>query len=186
MPIVTLCLAAAIVSCRSAAPAIRLLDPDGHSVEPLSSSSAKATVLIFTRTDCPVSNRYAPVIQKLNQGFASQGVAFWLVYVDRHQSKEEIRQHIRDYGYRMNAVLDPAHILVKFAGVRVTPEVAVFSSDAKLLYRGRIDDQYVYLGKSLPAPTRHDLELALNSILEAKPVPDKTTPAVGCFISDLE
>lgn len=183
----TLWLSAGVASCRSTAAAqIRLLDLAGQTVDPLASTGAKATVLIFTRVDCPISNRYAPILEELNRRFAPQGVSFWLVYVDRHRTEEEIRQNVKDYGHRMHVVLDPAHRLVKIAGVRVTPEAAVFSSDAKLLYHGRIDDRYVDFGKALPAPTRKDLELTLNSILAARPVPEKATTAVGCYISDLE
>ena len=167
-------------------PHVQVFDLSGNKVEPLSETKAKAVVLIFTRTDCPISNRYAPVLQDLNRRFAQRGVSFWLVYLDPHQKVEDVRQHVKDYGYHLHVALDPQHTLVKIAGVQVTPEVAVFSAQAQLLYRGRIDNQYVDFGKRLPAPTRNDLELTLDAILSDRPVPRKTTPAVGCYISDLE
>jgi hypothetical protein len=74
-------------------------------------------------------------------------------------------------------------------GVRVTPEVAVFvpyTSGARMVYRGRIDDKYVDLGKERPQPTTHDLERVLMAIVEGKHVAPTMTRAVGCFISDLE
>lgn len=165
---------------------VLVFDLSGNKIEPLSEPKAKAVALIFTRTDCPISNRYAPVLRDLNHRFTQRGVSFWLVYVDPHQEVEDVRQNIKDYGYDLHVALDPQHTLVKIAGVVVTPEVAVFSPQAQLLYRGRIDNQYVDFGKALPAPTRHDLELTLDAILSDRPVPRKTTPAVGCYISDLE
>jgi len=167
-------------------PHVQVFDLSGNKVEPLSATKAKAVVLIFTRIDCPISNRYAPVLQELNRKFTQRGVSFWLVYLDPHQKVEEVRQHIKDFGYHLHVALDPQHILVKIAGVQVTPEVAVFSPHAELLYRGRIDNQYVDFGKARPSPTRNDLELTLDAILSDRPVPRKTTPAVGCYISDLE
>ena len=167
-------------------PHVQVFDLSGNKVEPLSATKAKAVVLIFTRIDCPISNRYAPVLQELNRKFTQRGVSFWLVYLDPHQKVEEVRQHIKDFGYHLHVALDPQHTLVKIAGVQVTPEVAVFSPHAELLYRGRIDNQYVDFGKARPSPTRNDLELTLDAILSDRPVPRKTTPAVGCYISDLE
>ena len=78
---------------------------------------------------------------------------------------------------------------MKLTGVRVTPEVAVFIPDGsqpKMVYRGRIDDKYVELGKERPQPTTHDLERVLKIIAEGKPLKTETTRAVGCFIADLE
>jgi hypothetical protein len=69
-------------------------------------------------------------------------------------------------------------------GVRVTPEAAVFVS-GQIVYRGRIDNRYVAFGKTRPAPTAHDLEAALETILKGKPVTNATTTAIGCFIPDL-
>jgi hypothetical protein len=177
----------ATVSCHSSTAAgVRLFDLQGHAVEPLERSNAKATVLIFTRTDCPISNRYAPVIQDLYRRFSPQEVAFWMVYVDPGQPVNQIREHLKEYGYRLPVVLDPTHKLVKIAGAHVTPEAAVFSSHGKLLYHGRIDNLYAGFGESLPAPTRKDLQLTLVAILARQPLPEASAPPVGCYISDLE
>ena len=67
----------------------------------------------------------------------------------------------------------------------MTPEAAVFTPALELAYRGRIDDLWVDLGKSRPAPTKHDLDTALEAVLDGKPVPEAATPAIGCFIQPL-
>jgi hypothetical protein len=82
------------------------------------------------------------------------------------------------------AVRDPKLSLVKLAGATVTPEVAIYVG-ARMVYRGRIDDRYVDLGRERPAPTQRDLFEALTAIVAGKPVPHATTQAVGCYISDL-
>ncbi len=43
-----------------------VIDLAGKAVDPFAVARGKAVVLIFVRTDCPISNRYAPVIQRLN------------------------------------------------------------------------------------------------------------------------
>jgi AhpC/TSA family protein len=164
---------------------LQLFDLAGREVEPLRATDAKATVFIFIRSDCPISNRYAPEVRRLDKKFASSGVAFWLVYPDSDESVETIRQHLKEYDYHLNVLRDRQHTLVKMTGVRVTPEAAVFLPGGRMVYHGRIDDRYVAFGKARPAPTTHDLEQTLEAILAGKPVRVRTTRAIGCFISDL-
>ena len=168
-----------------AATDLQLPDLDGRQIEPLRTKDVKATVFIFIRSDCPISNRYAPEVRRLDEKFTKSGVRFWLVYPDSSESSGIIRKHIKEYEYRLSALRDPAHKLVKMTGVQVTPEAAVFSPAGRMVYRGRIDDRYVAFGKARPAPTTRDLEQVLEAMLEGKPVTNKTTAAIGCFIPDL-
>lgn len=167
---------------------VQMFDLSGRSIDPQQVAGARATVFLFARTDCPISNRYAPEVRRLHQKFASHGVTFWLVYPDPDESPDTIRKHLRAYGYPFGALRDPQHAFTKLTGATVTPEVAVFApghADARLIYRGRIDDRYVEFGKIRPAPTRRDLEWALEAILVGKAVASATLPAIGCRISDL-
>ena len=140
-------------------------------------------VLVFTTTDCPISNRYAPEIQRLAAKFSDKAT-FTLVYPVAADSAELIREHHRKFGYALEYVRDTMHRLVKQTGVTVTPEVAVMIDD-RVLYRGRIDDRYIELGRDRIKATRHDLEDALTAVLANKPVAQKETRAVGCFLPDL-
>lgn len=160
-----------------AGPAVQ--DLGGRRVQPISDD---VSVLIFTRSDCPVSNRYAPEISRISKGSKAR---FWLVYVDPSQPVDAIRAHTREYGYPFPAVVDPTHDLVKYTGARVTPEVAVFVR-GQLVYRGRIDNRHVDAGTSRPAATVHDLEDVLARIGAGDPVKFRSTMAVGCFIEDLK
>jgi thiol-disulfide isomerase/thioredoxin len=147
------------------------------------------TVLVFTTTDCPISNRYAPEIQRLAQQFAGR-VQFRLVYPVPSDTESMIRDHVSKFGYPKLGhptpwQRDDQQWLVKRTGVTVTPEVAVLDAKGTLLYRGRVDDRYVAFGKDRPQPTVRDLERSLDAILAGKPVPVPRTEAIGCFISDL-
>ena len=169
----------------AAAPSVRLKDADNHVVDPFQApASVKAIVFLFTSVDCPVSNRYAPVIKSLNDTFVPKGVQFWLVYPNPFDTPALIQQHRKAYSYPMGALLDPEHNLAKLAKAKVTPEAAVFDRQGREVYHGRIDDKYVDIGKERPSPTRHDLDDALTATLAGKPVAQAETQAVGCFISD--
>ena len=104
-------------------------DLAGNPIDPLKSAGGKIVALVFVRTDCPVSNRYAPTIQKLSASLAGK-VAFWLVYPSKSESAEMIRKHELEYGYKIPALRDPQHVLVKESQVEITPEVAVFDANA--------------------------------------------------------
>lgn len=142
------------------------------------------TVLVFTTTDCPISNRYAPEVQRLAERFEGR-VVFKLVYPVPSDTDAMIREHIREYGYDIAWQRDPGLALVKRTGVTVTPEVAVLDTGGTVVYRGRIDDRYVSFGVDRPQPTVRDLERALDAVVAGKAVPVRETRAIGCILSDL-
>ena len=160
-------------------------DLAGNPVDPLKSAGGRVVVLVFVRTDCPVSNRYAPLIQKLSTEHAGKA-AFWLIYPSKLESAEAIRKHEREYGYKIPALRDPQHVLVKGSQVQITPEVAVFDAGRHLVYHGRIDNLYEDIGRARSAATTHELEDAISAALSGKNAAVEATHAVGCYISDLE
>jgi len=158
----------------------------GASVDPLQApAGTKAIVFLFTSTDCPISNRYAPEVRRLAETYGSKGVVFRLIYPNPAETPAAIREHMAAFQYAgvAEAFRDPAHALVKFAGATVTPEAAVYA-DGRFAYRGRIDNRYVELGVERPAATQRDLADALAAVVAGKPVAAATTQAVGCYIAD--
>jgi thiol-disulfide isomerase/thioredoxin len=160
-----------------------IVDLEGHSVDPFRVARGKVIVLLFVRTDCPISNRYAPAIQELSSRFG-KSAEFFLVYPVRSETTEQIRNHLKEYGYKLRALRDPDYTLVRASSTRVTPEAAVFSPNEQLLYHGRIDDWYTEFGRSRPAPTTHELASAVGAAIAGKPIPVSAQPAIGCFLPD--
>ena len=167
------------------AQATSAVDLAGNPVDPLKSSRGKAVVLIFVRTDCPISNRYAPTIQRLSAQYEQQA-AFWLVYPSPSESGQMIRRHEQDFGYKLPALRDVQHALVKQSRATITPEAAVFDANHRLVYHGRIDDLYEDFGRARGAPTTHELDDAIQAAIAVKALTADSAPAVGCYISDLE
>jgi hypothetical protein len=182
----TICLAAlAVAFCEASSAAQTGLDLDGHSVDPFAAASTRVLVLVFVRRDCPVSARYAPVIQKIGAEH-EQDANFWLVFPGKTDSSGLIRKYLSDYGYHFPGIRDPDQTLVKLAHVEITPEVAVFDHHHHLVYDGRINDWYVDATRSRPAPTTHELEDAIRAAVDNKPVARAEVRGVGCYISDIE
>jgi thiol-disulfide isomerase/thioredoxin len=168
-------------SSRAQIRATGVVDLDGHAVDPFQRAAGKIVVLLFVRTDCPISNRYAPSIQQMSARF-EKSAEFFLVYPIESESSEAIRKHLKEYGYKLTALRDPQHVLIRAANATITPESAVFSANGQLRYHGRIDDWYTEFGRSRPAPTTHELSSAVEAASLGKPIAVATAPAVGCFL----
>jgi|SRR6185503_13372519 len=164
---------------KASSSALSVFDLSGHLVDPFAAAGAKAFVFVFISTDCPISNRYAPEIRRVEEEFVRAGVGFWLVYADTDTSADAIRKHISDYRLPKQALRDPRHSLVHLAQARVTPEASVFLPDGRLAYHGRIDNRYADLGKERPEATQHDLEDVVKAIVQGRTVPYHTAKAVG-------
>lgn len=149
---------------------------------PFDDPQARIVVLVFLVPDCPIANSYAPELNRLQADYESHGVRLFLVQVDKDLSLESAREHARQYRLQAPVVLDTRHEWVQKLGATVTPEVAVLSPAGELLYRGRIDDRYVALGKRRAQVTAHDLRRALDAILDGRKVAEPQTFAVGCPI----
>jgi hypothetical protein len=160
-------------------------DLSGKPFDPFRAARGKVVVLVFVRTDCPVSNRYAPTIQELGTKRMDRA-AFFLVYPSRKETAEAIRKHDKDFGYTFAALRDPQHLLVKLSAAQITPEAAVFNAGGRLVYHGRIDNLYEDFGHTRKSATTHELADAIEAAIVGKSLSGSATPAVGCYISDLE
>lgn len=162
-----------------------VVDLQGAVVDPLA-GDAPATVLVFVSTHCPIANRYAPTVRALAAGWRARGVAAWLVYPDPDDDAAAIATHQAEHGLALPTVRDPEHQLVARAGVRVTPEAAVWQpGTAAPAWRGRIDDRAVEFGKVRAAASTHDLRDAVDAVLQGRTPAPAGGPAIGCYISDL-
>ncbi len=178
--------AAAVCAVCVAAPSTALFaGVDGNARDPFQ-SGARARVFLFVRTDCPITNRYAPELQRLAQEFASRGAEFWLVYPDPASTTQTIRDQVAQYSFPGMPLRDPHHQLVKRAHATIAPEAAVFNAAGQLVYHGRIDDQWVNPGKARPAARTHDLEEAISATLAGKAPARAETHAVGCWLADVQ
>ena len=166
-------------------------DIDGHDVTSLARPDAgtkgiRFIAAIFVATDCPVSNRYLPLLARMSTQFAPQGVRLWLVYPNPGDNLAAVRSHQLKYpDASLPQLIAPDPRFLAHAHVHVTPEAAIFQRDAMkqpVLWHGRIDDRYLSFGTQRPAATRHDFADALNAMLAGRQPPPPTAPPIGCAI----
>jgi peroxiredoxin len=143
---------------------------------------AKAFVLSFTSTGCPVVQRYLPVLRQLDTDFADRGAQFVAVDADADDSVTAVAAQAVEYDLAFPVVKDFDGSCARALGVRRTAMVAVLDGRRRLRYRGRVDDQY-RLGGTRPAAEHHELRDALEAVLAGRDVPVPETPVDGCPIT---
>lgn len=113
------------------------------------------TLYLFLSPACPLSQRYAPEIDRLKAAYSAR--------------------------IRLLETQDPT--LARKLGAQVTPEAVLARASGEILYRGRIDDRAISLTKTRPAPIRRDLQIALDEALANRSISVPRTQAIGCSIS---
>ena len=161
-------------------PAIR--DIDGRLHHPFEPAD-QASVLLFLTSDCPISNGYAPEIQRVCAASATRGVRCLLLYEDARITPAAVRIHLDAYRYAgVAAAVDGDRAIARAARASVTPEAVVVDRAGTVRYRGRIDNLYVDLGRRRHTATVYDLRDAIDAVLSGRPVATPRTEALGCYI----
>lgn len=156
------------------------------SVQTLAHPGTRALLLYFVASDCPVSNRYFPEMERLAAQASPNHIQALYIYPNTYESLPAAQQHQSAFNAApADARTDPAGDLVRLTGARTTPEAVLLLKQAgtwKVAYRGRIDDRYIHIGLERGQVEHHDLEAALAAVIAGKPAPPATGPAVGCAI----
>lgn len=176
----------------SRAPATVCSVRDGTPLDPLAGPQGSLVALVFISTECPIANAMAPDLRSLSQHCASGTVEFHPVYPSTWQSCEELAAHAREFGLDAGAgsstapIVDPKLALVKRLGATVVPEAVLLRRDGsggvEILYRGRVNDLYVGIGRRRPSISSNDLRDAIDAAVAGNPLPPPFPKAVGCFI----
>ena len=158
-------------------------DLDGRASTPLVVAAGGINLLIFVSSDCPISARYSPEINRIVHDYQPKGVHAWLVYAEPKVTDATVRANVREYhaGLAVTTVIDTGFRLTDAVGASVTPEAAIYTPAGRA-YRGRIDDLYEVIGQSRRTADHHDLRDALDAVLAGRPVTTAVTKAIGCFI----
>jgi peroxiredoxin len=163
----------------AAAPNFQLTTIDG---KPFSLADAeksnKAVVLMFIATKCPYSNAYNDRMRQMADDYAKKGVLFVGINSNKSEPEDEVKAHAKEHKWAFTLVKDPGNKVADLYDAKRTPEIYVVGSDGKLLYHGRIDENYEEPTKV----TSPDLKNALDQILAGQPVSKAETKAFGCTI----
>jgi peroxiredoxin len=150
---------------------------DGKSYTLSDAKDAKAIVIMFIATRCPVSNAYNERMANLYDDYQSKGVVFFGINSNKLENSEECEKHAEENGFKFPVLKDPNNVIADKYDAQVTPEIYVINSKRELLYHGRIDNS-----QREGNVENHDLKNALDEILGGKTVSVSDTKAFGCTI----
>jgi peroxiredoxin len=138
-------------------------------------------VVAFLGTQCPLAKLYSVRLQALADQYAERGVAVVAVMSNVQDSLADVEAFVVEHGVKYSVLMDQGSKVADQFGAKRTPTVYLLDGERAVRYVGRVDDQYT-VGRSRMAPTRDDLQAAIDELLADKPVTVATTEPLGCII----
>ncbi len=143
----------------------------------------KALVLIFTCNHCPYAMAYEDRLIELAREYQSKGIGFLAICANDEDtypddSFENMKKRAEEKGFPFDYAQDKTQEVAKAYGAVCTPHIFVLDGGRKLVYEGRVDDNW----KEPEKAEAHDLRDALQAIAEGEPVPQAQTNPLGCSI----
>ena len=157
------------------------IDNKIHSLK--SYSEKEIIVIIFMCNHCPYVKAVLKRIIDLQNEFIDRGVQFIGInpndatrYPD--DSLENMKIIAKENDFSFPYLIDPSQEVAKSYDAVCTPDLYVYGKNRKLVYRGRIDDNW----EDSEKVTQQDLKLALENILSGETITSKQIPSMGCSI----
>ena len=172
-----------MVPLRTSAASFRLPGVDSKTYSLESFSDKNVLVIIFMCNHCPYVKAVLQRLIALQAETAHQGVQLIGINsndVDRYpdDSMENMQKITKEKGINFPYLLDVSQEMAKTYDAVCTPDIYVYGTERKLLYRGRIDDNWEHEEKV----TQRNLKEAVDCIVVGKKIPDKQVSSIGCSI----
>jgi hypothetical protein len=143
---------------------------------------ARAAVVVFLSTGCPVSNAYLPRLADLHRQYSGKGVVFVGINSHSTDDAQAVAAHARDHALPFVVTKDDGTRLADRFQVDRIPTAYVLDGGRTVRYMGRIDDQF-RPGVMGAKATTHELAAALDAVLAGQSVPVASAPAAGCRLT---
>lgn len=146
--------------------------------------SDKATVVMFICNHCPYVIHIIEKLSDISKDYNQKGISFIGIssndvenYPD--DSPDKMKEFAAKYGNPFPYLYDESQDVARAYKAACTPDLFIFDSDLKCVYRGQFDSSRPK--NELPV-TGEDLINALNAILEGSKPSENQIPSIGCNI----
>lgn len=143
---------------------------------------AEIKVVVAVTEFCPLVKRYAPKLEMLFRTYRDRQVSMLALYVGPEASVPRMAAHALEFGLTFPIGRDAEGVAAAALGLTRTPQVVVLNRENRIVYRGRIDDQY-RVGGERPHMRTDDLRDAIEALLAGRAIANPETPADGCRIT---
>ena len=113
----------------------------------VSFADAKLRIYCVLGTECPVSRFYAARLDELSKQYADQGVRFVGIHSNMHDSKADVQKFMKELCVSFPQVHDTRQAVARQLRATRVPEVFLLDAKGEKRYSGRVDDQYVDVGR---------------------------------------
>jgi peroxiredoxin len=161
----------------------RLLATDGRTYSLADFQDKKVLVVIFSCNHCPYVRAWEDRMIAIQRDYADKGVQLVAINANdvRKQpgdSFEAMVQRAREKGFNFPYLRDETQEVARAYGAERTPEVFVFDAERRLVYHGKIDDNY----EDEAQVKNHYLRRAIDAALEGRLPEVLETLPQGCTI----
>lgn len=165
------------------APPFSLPATDGKTYSLDDFDGAKALVVVFTCNHCPYAKASEGRLIALQAKYAGKGVRFVAINPNDagaypEDSFENMVVRAKDVGFNFPYLRDESQDVAHAYGAACTPDIFVFDAHRKLVYNGRIDDNW----KDTRAVTRRDLATVLDATIAGRDHGLDVVASMGCSI----
>lgn len=167
----------------SSIPDFDLLSTNGKKYSLDSFKDKKALIIIFSCNHCPYVQAYENRIMKIQKDYAEKGVTVIAInsndsvqYPD--DSFDEMKKRATEKNFNFLYLRDEDQSVAKSFDAAHTPEIFLFNDKRKLVYNGKIDDNWQDEKK---VKTKY-LRDALDELLLGKDISVPETYSIGCTI----
>jgi peroxiredoxin len=168
------------LSLGDVAPDFELPGTDGHTHSV--STSAPATVVVFTCNHCPYALAWHARIADAARAYAARGVRFLAINpndAERYprDSFDAMKRRVAAEDWPMPYLHDESQRVAREYGAKTTPDVFVLDSERRVRYRGAPDGDH-----HDPSQNATWLREALDAVLAGTEPDRPETEPVGCSI----
>ena len=166
------------------APDFSLPDTEGKMISPGDFKEAPALLVMFLSNHCPYVKHVLDGLVALVREFQKRDPAVVAINCNDvaaypEDSPEKMVEVAAQHGFTFPYLFDETQEVAKAYRAACTPDFYVFDQQHKLVYRGQMDDsrpgnEYTVCGA--------DLRVAIDAVLEGRPVPPEQRPSMGCNI----
>jgi len=171
------------LSIGSKAPDFNLLGIDGKKYKLESFSGDKALIIMFSCNHCPYVKAYESRIRRIQQDYRGKAVSVMAINSNDdvnypEDSFENMKKRAAEQNFNFLYLRDEDQSIAKAFDATHTPEIFLFNEERKLVYHGKIDDNWQDPDKVV----NHYLRNALDEMLEGKEISVHETYSIGCTI----
>ncbi len=166
------------------APDFRLPDTSGKIVSLADFQDAPVLLVIFMCNHCPYVKHVRHELAELAAAYQARRVA--VVGVNSNDAADypedspaRMADEVKHIGYSFPYLYDETQAVAKAYRAACTPDLYLFDTARRLVYRGQFDDSRP--GNGIPV-TGKDLREALDAMLAGQPVSPNQKPSIGCNI----